>query len=71
MLDQGVTPEQSEGELVEFATAGSSAAGEFHCADCGYGVTVQVRLPVCPMCGGDTWAKSVWSTTSSFASWPL
>lgn len=41
--------------FVEFAVAGSSVAGEFRCADCGYGAVVQRVLPACPMCGGSVW----------------
>jgi hypothetical protein len=41
--------------------AGVSAKGEFHCSDCGYGVTVFRELPSCPMCGGDSWEQSTWS----------
>jgi hypothetical protein len=40
---------------VAFAVAGSPAAGEFRCADCGYGAVVQRVLPQCPMCGGTVW----------------
>jgi rubrerythrin len=40
---------------VPFYAAGTAAAGEFHCSDCGYGVSVQQQLPVCPMCGGTSW----------------
>jgi rubrerythrin len=41
--------------FVEFATAGMRLAGEFRCADCGYGAVVQHALPPCPMCGGTVW----------------
>ena len=52
-----------EGSLIEtlgvdrhdLPAAGEAAAGEFHCAGCGYGVTVQRLLPLCPMCGGRSW----------------
>ena len=37
------------------AVAGSPAAGEFRCAECGYGAIVQRVLPQCPMCGGTVW----------------
>jgi rubrerythrin len=49
---------------VHFAATGDAAAGEFHCAECGYGVTVQQRLPLCPMCGGTAWEPSPWSPLS-------
>jgi hypothetical protein len=38
-----------------FLAAGSDATGEYRCADCGYGVTVRLILPVCPMCRGQSW----------------
>ena len=41
--------------FVEFGVAGSPAAGEFRCAECGYGAVVQRVLPQCPMCGGTVW----------------
>jgi hypothetical protein len=41
--------------FVEFDVAGNQAAGEFRCAECGYGVVVQRVLPQCPMCGGTVW----------------
>ena len=41
--------------FVDFALAGAEGAGEFRCADCGYGVVVQRALPQCPMCGGAIW----------------
>ena len=44
-----------DGDYVEFKQAGAQASGAFHCSACGYGVSVQVSLPQCPMCGGTTW----------------
>ena len=46
---------------VEFWSSGESVKGEFHCAECGYGVTVYRELPVCPMCGNGSWEQSTWS----------
>jgi rubrerythrin len=46
-----------EGHYVEFVRTGAAAQGEFHCADCGYGVTVNSTLPQCPMCAGTTWER--------------
>ncbi len=43
--------------FVDFAVAGSDAAGEFRCSDCGYGAVIQRTLPVCPMCSGSVWEK--------------
>jgi rubrerythrin len=48
-------------DFVDFVAAGVHAKGEFHCAECGYGVTVYKALPVCPMCGGIEWEQSAWS----------
>ena len=41
--------------FVDFVAAGEDANGQYHCAECGYGVSVQRRLPLCPMCGGVSW----------------
>ena len=46
---------------VPFLAAGESAVGEFQCAECRYGVTVQRELPLCPMCGGAAWEHGAWS----------
>ena len=43
--------------LVRIHAAGQSAAGEFRCRRCGYGVAVRRTLPVCPMCGGLAWKR--------------
>ncbi len=43
--------------FVDFAVAGSDAAGEFRCADCGYGAVIQRVLPPCPMCRGTVWER--------------
>ena len=48
-------------DYVEFWPAGQSVKGEFHCSECGYGVTVVRALPVCSMCGGTSWEQSAWS----------
>lgn len=61
MLETRVWTESGAGGLGRFVEAGSTARGEFHCADCGYGVSVQTRLPACPMCAGRTWEQSTWS----------
>jgi rubredoxin len=49
------------GEFVEFFSTGVPTKGEFHCSSCGYGVTVHRVLPLCPMCGGDSWEQTPWS----------
>jgi rubrerythrin len=51
----------SPDEFVEFVSTGDLVKGEFHCSDCGYGVTVHRELPRCPMCGGDAWERADWS----------
>lgn len=63
MEDLG-TARAGASEYVEFWTAGQQAKGEFHCAECGYGVTIVRTLPVCPMCGGGSWEQSTWSPFS-------
>ena len=40
-----------------FYAAGRRIAGEFRCAECGYGVVVRRVLPVCPMCRGHVWEE--------------
>jgi hypothetical protein len=47
--------------FVSFWEAGSNVKGEFHCAECSYGVIVSRELPTCPMCGGSIWEESSWS----------
>ena len=47
--------------FVQFWSTGQTVKGEFHCAECGYGVTVYRRLPTCPMCGGSDWEQVPWS----------
>jgi rubrerythrin len=41
--------------FVDFVAAGTQLAGEYRCADCGYGAVVHGALPPCPMCGGAVW----------------
>jgi rubrerythrin len=48
-------------DYVEFWETGQSVKGEFHCSDCGYGVTIVRALPLCPMCGGKSWEQFAWS----------
>jgi rubrerythrin len=71
MLDVGVEAGSFDGHFVELFEAGLAAKGQFHCAECGYGVTVQSRLPVCPMCAGSTWEQSPWSPLSRSTAWTL
>ena len=61
MLDHARESTAAEGDFVEFLVTGMTAAGEYHCADCGYGVTVHAALPQCPMCSGTTWEPHAWS----------
>jgi hypothetical protein len=46
------------GDFVTFVVAGAAVKGEFHCAGCGYGVSIYSRLPRCPMCGGEEWERN-------------
>ena len=52
------------GDYVEFWATGQNVTGEFHCSECGYGVTIVRKLPPCPMCGGKAWEQSAWSPFS-------
>ena len=70
MTDRGVSlvldTERSAGQdtpadYVAFISAGEHVKGEFHCSECGYGVTIYRELPVCPMCGNASWEQSAWS----------
>ena len=45
-------------DFVDFRVAGTVAAGEFRCSECGYGAIVHRELPPCPMCGGTVWEKA-------------
>ena len=45
------------GDYVDFVSAGTQAAGAYHCAECGYGITVHDELPKCPMCAGTMWER--------------
>jgi hypothetical protein len=71
VLGQGVSDKRGDADYVEFWEAGMQAKGEFHCADCGYGVTVQAQLPACPMCAGRAWERSAWSPFTRSAAWLL
>jgi rubredoxin len=51
-------------DFVEFFATGDRAKGEYHCSECGYGVTVYTALPRCPMCGGGSWEHTDWSPFS-------
>jgi rubrerythrin len=64
MLDEATTRNAGDGDFVEFTATGTSAVGEYHCAACGYGVTVHAALPQCPMCSGTSWEPSAWSPFS-------
>jgi len=60
MLDRARQGGTGGGDYVEFFVTGMAVAGEYHCADCGYGVTVHATLPQCPMCSGTTWERHMW-----------
>jgi rubrerythrin len=59
-IGKGAAEGKSDG-FVEFFASGVRAKGEYHCAECGYGVTIFSVLPRCPMCGGGAWEQSTWS----------
>ena len=58
MMETGAS--RAGDDFVQFRSAGESVKGEFHCAECGYGVTIVRALPVCPMCGGVSWEQTTW-----------
>ncbi len=62
-MDYETLSEERVGEAgyVAFWQAGVSAKGEFHCAECSYGVIVTRELPTCPMCGSTAWEQATWS----------
>ena len=64
MLEETQSAASAESDYVEFVAAGDAAVGEFHCSNCGYGVTVHAALPQCPMCAGTTWEQAAWSPFS-------
>lgn len=47
-----------------FQRAGVLARGDYLCSGCGYGITVRLTLPECPMCRGEVWEEP---STSPFA----
>jgi hypothetical protein len=64
MPERRPTGGEPAGDYVRFVRAGAPVKGEFHCAECGYGITVCRALPICPMCGGGEWEQSAWSPLS-------
>jgi rubrerythrin len=61
VLEVNETVDGESSGFVQFLAAGQQAKGEYHCAECGYGVTVCRTLPHCPMCGNGSWEQSAWS----------
>ena len=59
-VDHRSTGDADDG-FADLLPSGERAKGEYHCAECGYGVTVFSVLPRCPMCGGAAWEQSSWS----------
>jgi ribosomal protein S14 len=64
MMGEGGTPRSAVDDFVEFRSAGEPVKGEFHCSECGYGVTIVRSLPLCPMCGGASWEQTTWAPFS-------
>ena len=60
MQDVG-RPGAAADEYVHCIPTGTAVKGEYHCSECGYGVTVHRELPRCPMCQGESWEQSAWS----------
>jgi hypothetical protein len=48
------------GDEIELLAAGDHAKGRFRCADCGHAVTVCRELPLCSMCGCESWEAALW-----------
>ena len=44
-----------DSSFMNFVASGAQTAGDYRCADCGYGAVVHSVLPPCPMCGGTIW----------------
>jgi hypothetical protein len=61
MLDDTRALASESADYVEFLPAGTAVVGAYHCAGCGYGVTLRAVLPPCPMCSGTTWEAAPWS----------
>ena len=61
MIEEPTVTADAAEEYVQFWVSGDAAKGEFHCSECGYGVTVYRALPLCPMCGGTSWEQAAWS----------
>jgi rubrerythrin len=59
------------GDFVDFLSTGDRVKGEYHCSECGYGVTVHTVLPRCPMCGGAAWEQTDWSPFTRERAAPL
>ena len=57
VLDERRQLHEHDGDFVEFIRSGTAVNGEFRCSGCGYGVTLQSKLPHCPMCAGTTWER--------------
>ncbi len=64
MMRDSSTSQVAPDEFVEFFPTGQPVKGEYHCSECGYGVTIVRALPLCPMCGGTSWEQSAWSPFS-------
>jgi hypothetical protein len=63
MLDS--KPDTTKDDYIAFVPAGSRATGQYRCAECGYGITIHAKLPVCPMCAGTSWEETAWSPLSN------
>ena len=61
MIDRRSATVSADDDFVVLFSSGESVKGEYHCTDCGYGVAVFRELPLCPMCGGETWEPAAWS----------
>jgi rubrerythrin len=61
MMQETTASRLATDDYVEFWVTGAVVKGEFHCSECGYGVAIVRALPLCPMCGGQSWEQAPWS----------
>ena len=57
--------EHGDDDFVAFLSTGMQAAGQYRCSGCGYGITLHGKLPICPMCSGESWEPTAWTPLSS------
>ena len=58
LIEEGRSEAAVDDGAPVFLASGDRAVGEFHCADCGYGIAIRTVVPRCPMCGSEVWEPS-------------